>query len=307
LHWHRLDQLINLLASACLKAARLRQVGFLLSLVALWWGLFGAACPAEAARLSEIKHRGYLIVGVKDNLRPLGFQEQGQLQGLEIDIARQLASELLGDATDVEFKPLLNQDRLKALLDDQVDILIARMTVTDTRMRLIDFSNPYFVDGTAFLTRDNAIQRLSDLHDQPVAVLLGSDTISAVRSLMPRVQLQGANSYEEAKLLLDDGQVVAFAADSALLTGWAQEDSSYRLLTPLISADALAIAIPKGRQYRHLHQQVNRALTGWLASGWLKQRILDWGLPEDGFPGLPRSEGVSSTSSFLWVGAAHPP
>jgi polar amino acid transport system substrate-binding protein len=130
------------------------QVGFSLLVFVL-----GGAGAIHAAELSEIQDRGYLIVGVKDNLRPLGFTDeqpdgQHQLQGFEIDLARQLAADLLGDAQAVEFKPLLNQDRLNALLEGEVDVLIARMTITDARTRLIAFSRPYYVDGTAFLAKD---------------------------------------------------------------------------------------------------------------------------------------------------------
>ncbi|NJR65773.1 MAG: transporter substrate-binding domain-containing protein [Leptolyngbyaceae cyanobacterium CRU_2_3] len=57
------------------------------------------ALPAPAADLEAIVQRGYLVVGVKDNLRPLAFKgTQGQLEGLEIDLARHLAAELLGNS-----------------------------------------------------------------------------------------------------------------------------------------------------------------------------------------------------------------
>lgn len=259
-------------------------VGFLLALIAVCW----MDATVHAADLSQIRDRGYLIVGVKDNLRPLGFKDsQGQLQGFEIEIARQLATELLGDPTAVEFKPLLNQDRLTALLEDQVDIVVARMSNTDARTRLVDFSLPYYVDGTALLTRDPAIQSWQDLQQQVVAVLVGSDTIPTVRALLPAAQLRGVVSYNEAKALLDAGEVAAFAADGTLLTGWVQEDPTYRRISPLLSAELLAIAMPKGRQYRELRQQINQAVDRWQIDGWLRQRIATWGLPADGFPNFP--------------------
>ncbi|MEM6592000.1 MAG: transporter substrate-binding domain-containing protein, partial [Cyanobacteria bacterium P01_C01_bin.73] len=49
--------------------------------------------PAAAAELEQIEQRGYLIVAVKDNWRPLGFRDEaGELAGLEIDIAKALAA-----------------------------------------------------------------------------------------------------------------------------------------------------------------------------------------------------------------------
>lgn len=256
-------------------------LGFLLLLLLTCW-----VGTAQATELDDIQDRGSLIVGVKDNLRPLGFKDsQSQLQGFEIELARQLATDLIGDKAEVVFKPLLNQDRLKALLDGEVDLLIARLTITDSRARLVDFSRPYFVDGAAFLTRDAAIQ-LRDLQQQriAVAVLTGSDTIPTVRSLFPAIQLQGVASYAEGKTLLDSGQVAAFAADASLLTGWVQENPEYHLLPHLLSAEALAIAMPRGNRHSKLREAVDRAILQWMNSGWLRQQISTWGLPFEGFP-----------------------
>lgn len=239
----------------------------------------------QAAELSEIRDRGYLIVGVKDNLRPLGFKDnQNQLQGLEIDLARQLAIDLLEDETAIEFLPLLNQDRLEALLSGQVDLVIARMAITDARARVVDFSRPYYIDGTAFISRNPQIQSLRDLQQQSVAVLNHSDTIPTVRSLLPSIGLQGVESYEEAKSLLETGEVAAFAADVTVLAGWVQENPDYHLVPTLISAEALAIAMPKGNQYNKLRQQVDEAIERLRSNGWLRQRIRQWGLPIEGFP-----------------------
>jgi polar amino acid transport system substrate-binding protein len=252
----------------------------LLTAIALLGGVLFGAQAAIAAELSEILKRGYLVVGVKDNLRPLGFRDR---QGFEIDLAHYIAAELLGDPEAVQFQPLANADRLPAVLDGAVDLAIARVTVTGTRARIVSFSTPYYLDGTAFITRDSAVQALTDLQ-QPIAVLEGSDTIATVRSLLPEARLVGVPSYEAAKALLEAGQAIAFAADASVLSGWTQEDSQYRLLPQMISAEPLAIALPRGVQYDELRRQVNRAIGQWQAAGLLKQQVLHWGLPADGIP-----------------------
>jgi polar amino acid transport system substrate-binding protein len=240
---------------------------------------------ASAAGLAEIKQRGYLVVGVKDNLAPLGFRNaEGQLEGLEIDLAHRLAADLLGNPEAIAFQPLTNQERLSALLDGKVDLVIARMTATPARARLVSFSTTYYVDGTAFITRSATVQTLRDLQ-QPIAILNGSDTVAVVRSLLPRVHLVGVDAYDQAKSLLESGQAIAFAADATVLTGWAQADPQYHLLPILISAESLSVAVPKGLQYDELRRYIDAAIERWRAEGFLEQRVLHWGLPEDGIPG----------------------
>lgn len=247
---------------------------------------FGIATPqSQAAELEEIEERGYLVVGVKDNLRPLGFRDEaGELEGLEIDLAHWLAEQLLGDAEAVVFQPLTNQERLSALLEDKVDLVIARLTATVSRARLVDFSNPYYLDGTALISRGGMLQSLSDLRQQTIAVLTGSDTIAVVRFYLPSARLVGVESYEQAKILLETNQVDAFAADASVLAGWVQEYPEYSLFSRLLSTEALAVAMPRGLQYDDLRQQVNAAIEQWQAVGTLEERILHWGLPEAGIP-----------------------
>ncbi|MEB3358654.1 MAG: transporter substrate-binding domain-containing protein [Synechococcales bacterium] len=233
-----------------------------------------------AAELSEIQDRGYLIVAVKDSVRPLAYRDEaGELVGLEIDLARQLAAVLLGDANAVQLLPVSNQERFPALLNDEVDLVIARTTVTVPRARIVDFSLPYYLDGTALVTLDPTAQRLADLATANIAVLYGSTTIDALRSLLPNARLVGAESYQEALAAVAAGEVTAFAADASVLTGWVQENPQYRLLPTLLSGEALAIAMPRGLQYDELRQRVNGAIEQWYADGWLQERINYWGLP----------------------------
>lgn len=247
-------------------------------------GLMGVAVlqppSAYPAELAEIEQRGQLIVAVKDNLRPLGFRDAtGSLQGLEIDIARRLAKELLGSPEAVVLQPVTNRDRLSVVLEDQVDIAIARVTVTESRARLVDFSIPYYLDGAGIITKDASINLLSDLDNQTIAVLKGSSTISVIKYALPNAQLVGVDSYQEALFLLEAGDANAFAADQTVLTGWVQEYPEYRLLPYRLSGAALAIVMPKGLQYTELQQQVNQAIKRWHAEGWLAERAAAWGLP----------------------------
>ena len=244
--------------------------------------LFPFPLKSHAAELKEIKKRGYLVVGVKDNLRPLGFRDaKGRLQGLEIDIAQRLAQDLLGKPNAVRFLAVANSDRMNVVLEDKVDLTIARVTLTDSRARLVDFSSPYYFDGTALVAKKGSRQRLKDVASDNIAILKGSSSIATVRYLLPRVQLVGVDSYQQAHSLMESGKTSAFAADASVLSGWIQEYPQYQLLPTLLSAEPLCVVMPKGLQYDQLRRQVNAAIASYSASGWLQQRAAFWGLPVD--------------------------
>jgi polar amino acid transport system substrate-binding protein len=144
---------------------------------------------------------------------------------------------------------------------------------------LVSFSIPYYLDGTALVTKDASLQKLGDVAKEKIAVLTGSTTIATVRYLLPTAQLVGVDSYQQALLLLETGAASVFAADASVLSGWVQEYPQYRLLTTLIGADPLCVVMPKGLQYDHLRRQVNAAIARYSATGWLQQRAAYWGLP----------------------------
>jgi len=67
----------------------------------------------SAGTLQDVKRRGKLIAGVKTEYPPLGFLDgKGIHKGLDIDIARGLAKELLGSEEAVEFVQSCRKTRL---------------------------------------------------------------------------------------------------------------------------------------------------------------------------------------------------
>ncbi|PSO47454.1 MAG: ABC transporter substrate-binding protein [Cyanobacteria bacterium SW_9_44_58] len=233
----------------------------------------------QAATLPEIKAQGKLTVAVKEQLRPMGFRNaQGKLQGFEIDLARRLAQEILGDANAIKLEPVANRERFKAVLNGDVDIAIAHVSQTPARSRLVVFSPYYYLARTAFVSKDEDIKQLQDIRSGKIAVLNESSTIAEVRFRLPQAQLVGVDSYQQALSLLEAGKAAAFAGDETVLTGWVQQYSQYHLLSQRIGGEALAVVMPKGLQYTALHQKVNQTIRQLRESGWLQQKAKEWGL-----------------------------
>ncbi len=242
--------------------------------------LFFCGLPVDAADLQTIQARGQLIVAVKDNLRPLGFRnDEGRLQGFEIDIAQGLAAELLGRKDAIVLKPVLNQERLQLVIEGTVDVAIAQVTCTPARARVVAFSLPYYSDGLALVTRDPTVRSVSDLTTQTIAVLQGSAAIETLHYRLPNANLLSVDSYQAGRVAVESGAAIAFAADASVLSGWVQELPQYRLLTPTLSAVPLCIVLAKGLQSDELHRRIDEILRKWKAEGWLRSRAAYWGLP----------------------------
>jgi polar amino acid transport system substrate-binding protein len=244
--------------------------------LAIAFGFFPPSFPVNAAEWEEIISRGKLIVGVKNNLRPLGYQDsEGNLQGFEIDIARRLAKELLGDANAIELVPISNSQRLQMVIDDRVDLAIASVTVTSSRQRVVDFSPYYYFDTIAIITKNNQLRPFSNIN---IAVLHNSGTIEELKVSLPQANLRGVASYQEALSLLENGEADGLAGDLTILSGWVQQYPQYFILPQRWSGYPLAVVMPKGLQYQELREKVSEAIAQWRKDGWLEERAKFWGL-----------------------------
>ncbi|MDH6058924.1 transporter substrate-binding domain-containing protein [Chrysosporum bergii ANA360D] len=263
----------------CNRWLRINPLHLVLSGAILCIFCFSWAFIASAAQMPEIQRRGYLIVAIKDNLRPLGFKNgNGDLQGLEIDLAKRLASDLLGKPDAVKLQPVANRHRLSVVFNQQVDLAIARVTATASRARLVSFSVPYYYDGAVIVTKDASVHQLSDLANQKIAVINNSSTVDQLRYYVPKAQLVGVDSYQQGRSLTENNTVVAFAADASVLSGWVQQYPQYRLLPTKLSTQPLCVVMPKGLQYDQLRREVNQAIAQYIAEGWLEERVKYWGL-----------------------------
>jgi polar amino acid transport system substrate-binding protein len=235
--------------------------------------------PCSAREWKEITQSKNFIVGVKDNLRPLAYRDsQGNLQGFEIDIAKRLAQELLGGEDALIFVPLSNEKRLQAVMEDQVDFVIAGISANSFRRRVVDFSPYYFWDNTAIITKKDNLKTTSDLTNTVIILLENSSTISVIKYHLPQAQLIGVKSYQEALSLLESGKADGFAGDLTVLTGWVQEYPQYHLIPSSWSGYPLVIAFPKGLQYQELRQKISELINQWRQDGWLEERAKYWGL-----------------------------
>ncbi|MFO1067576.1 MAG: transporter substrate-binding domain-containing protein [Geminicoccaceae bacterium] len=111
-----------------------------------------AGVDASQSKLQEVLARGKLIVGTGSTNPPWHFEDaNGELQGMDIDMARLIAKSLFDDPTKVEFVKQAADARIPNLVTDQVDICVQFMTVTPGRAQQVEFTIPYYREGVGLL------------------------------------------------------------------------------------------------------------------------------------------------------------
>ncbi len=236
--------------------------------------LFQLGQGVVAAEWQQIQERGFLIVGIQGDNPPLSFRDKtGKWIGFEVDLAHALALHLLGSRDKVKFVPLKNQERLPALWHDRVDILIAQMTVTGNRQRLVDFSPSYYTDRVVIL-----YPKARPLPPRPkVGVLHNSSNINVLQGEFPHALPIGLNSYQEGYQALVQGKIDGMILDGLASVTWLQTNPQFKAL-PTNSFSSLAIALPKGLQYAELRQKITQTIETYKTQPWLDDRVKHWQL-----------------------------
>jgi polar amino acid transport system substrate-binding protein len=185
----------------------------------------GAMPPGST--MAAIAERGRLVVGVDQNTYLFGFRNpsSGQLEGFDIDIAREIARHIFGDPDRIQFRVVDASQRETFLQSGLVDLVVRTYSITCDRKRLVDFSTVYFYAKQRILAvRGSGIGSAADLSGKRVCAVSGTTSLSKLLELNPRPTLFGVSTWTDCLVLLQQGQVDAISTDDAVLAGLEKQD-----------------------------------------------------------------------------------
>jgi polar amino acid transport system substrate-binding protein len=240
--------------------------------------LLGAfALPAVAGdTLDDVKKKGVLVVGVKDSTPPFGFRDNrsGEIIGYDVDIAKAVANRL---GVRLEVKPVTSVDRIPQMLDGNIDMIAATMSINPDRSKLIDFSSAYFRTTQKFLAKKGTILSLKDLVGKKVATAKGSTAERNLKSAVPGAKIVLYDDYNQAALALYRGKVAAVATDEMILAGLlatAKGKNKFEIPDIGISDEFYGLGVRKGNG--NFLDQVNSALKDLGANGEGRRIFVKW-------------------------------
>lgn len=210
--------------------------------------LFFALCLVSFSRdLSQIQESGVVKIGVYKGQPPFSQQTDRGFEGFEISFATRIAQDIFSGAKGkLELIGLDPQERISALENDKVDILIATFTITDDRKKRVDVSTPYFSVNIGVLTNKNDhVKTLADLEGHPIIVQSGTTADEFFTS--KGFNIIRASNANEAYKMLKQRKGFAFADDNLVVMAYPVVDSDTEVvLKTLGQTSFLGIGVKKG-------------------------------------------------------------
>ncbi|OXJ22618.1 amino acid ABC transporter substrate-binding protein [Burkholderia sp. HI2714] len=175
-----------------------------------------------APEFARIIGRGELVVAVLGVDQPPFFEERnGKLEGLDIDLAREMANKL---HVKVRFNRGARtfDDAVNLLARGQADIAVSKLSRTLTRATVIAFSSPYLRLNRALLLNRVKFAQLANGRSVPavvrsfdgsIGVVSNSSYAGYVMNDFPRAQVRSYPTWNDVHKALNTGEITAAYRD----------------------------------------------------------------------------------------------
>jgi polar amino acid transport system substrate-binding protein len=205
--------------------------------------------PTEAAAadaVENIKGRGRLIVGLDIGSNLFSFRDpvSGEITGFDVDIAGEVARDIFGTPSQVEYRILSSADRVTALQNNQVDIVVKTMSITCERKKLVNFSTVYLVANQRILApRDSTIKAAGDLSGRRVCAVKGTTSLQRIQEINPSPIVIQVVTWADCLVALQQRQVDAVSTDDSILAGLVAQDPYLHIVGPSMNEEPYGIGV----------------------------------------------------------------
>lgn len=243
-------------------------------------GLLGislvSATVAHAADLLDtVKQRGTLEIGLEGTYPPFGFKTpSGELQGYDVDVARELARRLGVKAafTTTEWSGII-----AGLQAGKYDVIVNQVGVTPARQQQLDFSTPYTYSIGQLIQRNDdkrEFRSLDDLKGHKLGVSLGSNYNDMAKAV-PGIDVRTYPGAPEYLRDLAAGRIDA-ALNDRLMLAYLLKHANLPLRTSGTAGAPAAMAIPFRKNNPGFAKAVDAALAAMRQDGTLKKLSEKW-------------------------------
>lgn len=208
-----------------------------------------------------------LILATEAGFAPYEYYQDGEIVGVDIDIAREIAASLGKELVikDVSFDFIINE-----IKSGKSDIGAAGMSITKERLEEVDFSVEYAVSNQVVIVpMDSRITSIDQISNQRIAVQLGTVADSYVNENYKDATVIRQKKYLSMVEDLKAGKVDLIIMDLLPANEIVKSNDGLKILDEYLFTDKYGMAIKKGN--KELLDKVNDVLTRLMSEGKIEE------------------------------------
>ncbi|MDO5350025.1 MAG: amino acid ABC transporter substrate-binding protein [Lachnospiraceae bacterium] len=224
--------------------------------------------------LTKIQEAGVLKIGTEGTYSPYSYHdEEGNLVGFDVEIARLIAEKLGVKAEFVETK----WDAMIAGLDaKRFDIIANQVGITQERKEKYDFSEPYtYIHGVLIVGKDNEeIKTFEDLAGKKSAQTLTSNWGQTAEGY--GAELVGVDGFDQSIELIASKRADATINSQVALYDYLKQKPDAPVKVVATAGDPSIVGIPVRKGEDSLYKAVNQAILELKEDGTLTELSLKY-------------------------------
>ncbi len=214
-----------------------------------------------------------ITMATEAGFAPYEYYEDNEIVGVDIEIAKQIASYLGKELVikDIAFDSLINE-----LNSGKADFVSAGMSITEDRLKNVDFSVEYATSKQVIIVKKgyNKINSLDDLKDKTISVQLGSVADSWASKKYPNATVKSQKKFLAGAEDVKTGKSDCLIMDSLPAEEMVKNNTDLEILNLDVFTDKYAIAVKKGNT--ELLDSINTVLNRLIEEGRIEEYIIKY-------------------------------
>ncbi|TYO97199.1 basic amino acid ABC transporter substrate-binding protein [Desulfallas thermosapovorans] len=230
-----------------------------------------------------------LVFGSDTSYAPFEFSgADGKLTGFDVELIAAI-NEAVG--TNIEIISYDFKGLVPALETASIDGAISAMTITEDRLKKVDFSMPYYLSGqsVAVQAKNETIKGFDDLEGKKIGVQTGT-TGEIEANKVPNANIISYDTMDGGFMDLNNGAIDAIICDFPVVAYYInQGNDGIKIVGDMQTSEHYGIAVPK--QKPEVLEAVNEGLRILKENGKYAELYKKWfGVePPEYLPGEPQS------------------
>lgn len=154
-----------------------------------------------------------IIIGTSIDYPPFEYSSLGyKIVGFDIDLIEAIAKK-----RGLKFKivNLAYDELIPNLINGKIDIIASALSITNERIKLIDFTNPYFETENIYIKNKNnkLINSKEDLKGKKIGVIKGMQQENSIKEEIQNAKIVTFSNASNAVMALSFGDIDALILD----------------------------------------------------------------------------------------------
>ena len=216
------------------------------------------------------KNENELVLVTEAGFAPYEYYEDGEIVGVDIDIAKEIAKELGKELVikDVSFDFVINEVK-----SGKADFAAAGISITPERAEEVDFTMEYTTSNQVVVVKkDSSIKDFDDIKNKKIAVQLGTVADLYVEENYKKATVVSHKKYLSAVEDVKTGKADCIIMDELPAKAIVAENDNLKILDGVLFQDKYGMIVKKGND--ELKDQINKVLERMVNDGTIDDLVL---------------------------------